>query len=99
MPRRYPPELRCKALELLAAGQSVRKVAQQLQLSDQTIYHWRRTYMPTAVNWRSPLSVQAGLAATRRRICELENELAVYRRVGRLLSDAVSLEDGTRQPL
>ena len=40
--RGYPPEFRRKVLDLLAAGRKVVDVARDLELSDQTIYNWRR---------------------------------------------------------
>jgi len=42
MPRSYPPEFRCEVLDLLKAGRTVQQVAADLQISDQTIYNWRR---------------------------------------------------------
>ncbi|GAA4205866.1 transposase [Microbispora amethystogenes] len=42
MPRSYPPEFRRKVLDLLKAGRIVQQVAADLQISDQTIYNWRR---------------------------------------------------------
>ncbi len=38
----YPAEFRRKVLDLLAAGRSVASVAHDLDVSDQTIYNWRR---------------------------------------------------------
>jgi hypothetical protein len=40
--RGYPPEFRRKVLDLLAGGRKVVDVARDLELSDQTIYNWRR---------------------------------------------------------
>jgi transposase-like protein len=40
--RGYPPEFRRKVLDLLAAGRKVVHIARDLDLSDQTIYTWRR---------------------------------------------------------
>ena len=42
MPYRYPPEFRRRVLDLLAAGRSVASLAEDLEVSDQTIYNWRR---------------------------------------------------------
>ncbi len=43
MPRRgYSPEFRRRALDLLASGRKVVDVAQDLGISDQTLYNWRR---------------------------------------------------------
>ena len=40
MPYRYPPEFRRRVLDLLAAGRSVASLAEDLEVSDQTIYNW-----------------------------------------------------------
>jgi transposase-like protein len=40
--RGYPPELRRKVLDLVEAGRSVADVARDLEISDQSIYTWRR---------------------------------------------------------
>ncbi len=42
MPRRYPVEFRRKVLDLLEAGRSVVEIAEQLDVSDQTIFIWRK---------------------------------------------------------
>ena len=41
MPRRYPVEFRRKVLDLIEAGRPVVEIAEQLGVSDQTIYNWR----------------------------------------------------------
>ncbi|MEV5710470.1 transposase [Actinoallomurus sp. NPDC052274] len=40
--RSYPPEFRRKVLDLIKAGRSVKQVAADLQISDQTFYSWRK---------------------------------------------------------
>lgn len=42
MPRSYPPEFCHKVLDLLKAGRKVADLVRDLQISDQTIYTWRR---------------------------------------------------------
>ena len=42
MPKRYPAEFRSRVLDLVASGRKVTEVAQDLGLSPQTIYSWRR---------------------------------------------------------
>ena len=42
MPNPYPPEFRARVLALVRAGKKVQQVAQELNLSDATIYNWRR---------------------------------------------------------
>jgi transposase-like protein len=40
--RGYPPEFRRRVLDLIEAGRKVAEVADDLGISDQTIYTWRR---------------------------------------------------------
>lgn len=42
MPRGYPSEFRRKVLDLIKAGRGVAQVAHDLQISEQTIYSWRK---------------------------------------------------------
>jgi transposase-like protein len=42
VPKRYPEEFRRKVLDFVAAGRPVAQIADDLQISDQTIYDWRR---------------------------------------------------------
>ena len=90
MPYRYPPEFRRKVLDLIAAGRSVASVAADLGVSDQTIYTWRRQELVDTGQAPGLTSVEAAeLAAARRRIRELETELAVTRRANELLKEQV----------
>jgi transposase-like protein len=43
--RSYPPEFRRKVLDLIAAGRPVAQIAADLDISDQTIYNWRRQHL------------------------------------------------------
>lgn len=90
MPKRYPAELRRKVLDLLRAGRSVAQVANDLQISDQTIYLWRRQELIDSGQLPGVTSSdQHELVAARRRIAELELEVAAYRRAAELLKEAV----------
>ncbi len=40
--RGYPPEFRRKVLDLLESGRSIAEVAHDLDISEQSIYTWRR---------------------------------------------------------
>ena len=78
MPKRYPEEFRRKVLDLVAAGRPVAQIAADLGISDQTIYVWRRQHLIDT--GRLPVSTapnSAELVAARKRIPELEAELAV----------------------
>lgn len=90
MPRAYPPEFRRRVLDLLKAGRSVAQVAADLQISDQVVYNWRRQERIDSGQVPGVTSAdQAELVAARRRIAELELELAVHRRANELLKEAV----------
>jgi transposase len=90
MPFRYSPEFRRKVLDLVAAGRSVASIAVDLGVSDQTIYIWRKqelidTGVEPGLSWVEA----AELGAARRRIAQLETELAVTRRANELLKEQV----------
>jgi transposase-like protein len=97
MPRRYPPEFRRKVRDLVAAGKSVTEVARDLGISNQTIYLWRRQEAVDKGLVSGPTSAElAELAAARRRIKELETELAVARRAMELLREGVGPKGASR---
>jgi putative transposase len=90
MPRSYPPEFRRKVLDLLEAGRSVSQIATDLQISEQSIYLWRKRALIDAGQLPGLTSIeQAELVAARRRIRELESELAIHRRAAELLKSVV----------
>lgn len=99
MPKRYPSEFRRRVLDLIAAGRSVVSVAADLGVSAQTIYTWRRQDAVDRGEVPGLLSAeQAELKAARRRITQLEDELAVVRRANELLkAQVVSPKDGSRR--
>ncbi len=99
MPYRYPPEFRRRVLDLLAVGRSVASLSADLGVSDQTIYNWRRQdRIDRGLHPGATSEEQAELWAARRRIVELETELAVTKRAIELLGDqVVSPKDATRR--
>ena len=98
MPYRYPPEFRRRVLDLLAAGRSVVSLSKDLGVSDQTIYSWRRQdLIDRGLEPGATSGEQAELRAARRRIRELETELAVTKRAIELLKGkVVSPKDASR---
>ena len=98
MPYRYPPEFRRRVLDLLAVGRSVASLSADLGVSEK-IYNWRRQDTIDRGLEPGPTSEeQAELVAARRRIAELETELAVTRRAMVLLkAQVVSPKDATRR--
>ena len=95
MPYRYPPEFRRKVLDLIATGRSVASIAADLGVSDQTIYTWRKQELiDTGVEPGLTTTEAAELRAAKRRIVELETELAVTRRANELLKEQVASPKG-----
>jgi transposase len=99
MPKRYPAEFRRRVLDLVASGRPVAAVAEDLGVSAQTIYTWRRQDAIDRGEAPGLTSLErTELAAARRRIVELETELAVTRRANELLkAQVVSPKDDSRR--
>jgi transposase len=73
-------------LELLATGRQVRTLAAELGITEQTIYTWRRQdRIDQRLEPGLSSAEHAELQSARRRIRELETELAVHRRATELL--------------
>ncbi|WP_405876711.1 transposase [Streptomyces sp. NBC_00005] len=97
MPRSYPPEFRRKVLDLVTSGRKVAEVAQLLGISDQTIYVWRRQHLIDTGQLPGTNSIdQSELAVARKRIAELEAELAIHRRAAELLGEVTSPKGGSK---
>lgn len=96
--RGYPPEFRRKVLDLVASGRSVAEVAHDLEISPESIYTWRRQDRidQGLVPGLSSLE-KAELSSARRRIAELEAEVAVHRRASELLRQVVPPKAGSRR--
>ena len=98
MPRRYPPEFRRKVPDLLKAGRKVGQIAVELDVSDQTIYTWRNQELIDSGQRPGVSSTDyAELIAARKRIADLETELAVTRRANELLKEVVDPKGGGRR--
>ncbi len=86
--RGYPPEFRRRVVELVEGGRKVSDVAAEFEVSEQTIYTWRRqARIDAGLEAGVTTSEQAELAAAKRRIRELEAELAIHRRATELLRE------------
>ena len=97
MPRSYSSEFRRKVLDLLDAGRTVSQVASDLQISEQTVYLWRKRALIDAGRLPGLTSIeQVELVAARRRIRELETELAIHRRAAELLKTVMPPKGGSR---
>jgi len=86
--RGYPPEFRRRTLDLLDAGRKVVDLARDLGISNQTIYIWRRQEaIDRGLVAGLTSAEREELAAAKRRIRELESELAIHRRASELLAE------------
>ena len=99
MPYRYPSEFRRRVLDLIAPGRSVASVSGDLGVSDQTIYTWRRQELVDTGVEAGLTTIEASeLRTAKRKIKDLETELAVTRRANELLKEqVVSPKGGSRR--
>jgi transposase len=96
--RGYPPEFRRKVLDLVEAGRPVVDVARDLGISAESIYTWRRQdRIDKGVAPGLTSAEKAELTAAKRRIAELETELAIHRRASELLGKVVPPKGGTKR--
>lgn len=94
----YPAEFRRKVLDLLAEGRSVARIAHDLDISEQTIYSWRRQdRIDRGIQPGLTTAEKAELAAAKKRIAELETELKVARRAVDVLKEEASPKGDTRR--
>jgi transposase len=95
--RGYPAEFRRRVIDLLDSGRKVADVARDLGVSEQAIYGWRRQErVDRGVDPGLSTLEQAELAVAKRRIRELEAEVAVHRRAAELLKVTSDPKVGSR---
>ena len=88
MPRSYPPEVRRQVTELAMAGTRVKQLAATFGISEATIYNWLRQERIDSGEIAGVTTDQAiELSAAKRRIKQLETELAVARKVNEVFLD------------
>jgi transposase len=93
----YPAEFRRRVVDLIAAGGKVREVARDLGVSEQTIYTWhRQDRIDRGLGPGLSSEETAELMAARRRIRELETEVAIHRRATELLAERTDPKVGSR---
>ena len=86
--RGYPAEFRQRVLDLIEAGRPVADVARDLQISPETVYAWRRQdRIDRGMEAGLTTAEQAELVAARKRIRELETEVAIHRQATELLKE------------
>jgi transposase-like protein len=82
MPRGYPPEVRRQVVDLARTGTRVKQLARTFAISEATIYNWLKQDRIDRGEIDGLSTDQAiELAAAKRRIRQLETELAVARKV------------------
>jgi transposase-like protein len=90
VPRTYDPEFRRRVVELVRAGRPVRVVAAELGLADAPVYRWKaQDLIDRGVKPGTSSSERGELAAARRRIQELETELALVKQAAKLFEEGV----------
>lgn len=88
MPRSYPPETRCQVIELARSGTRVAQLASTFGMSEATIYNWLKQEQVDRGEIDGFSTDEAlELAAAKRRIRQLETELAVSRKVNEVFLD------------
>ncbi len=82
MPRSCPPEMRRQVIELARSGARVKQLAVTFSVSEATVYNWTKQDEIDRGE-REGLSTDQAieLMAAKRRIRQLETELAVARKV------------------
>jgi len=96
--RGYPPEFRRRVIDLVEGGRKVAEVAVELEVSEQTIHSWRRqARIDAGLEAGVTTSELAELTAAKRRIRELETELAIHRRATDLLKEKTDPKGRTRR--
>jgi transposase len=88
MPKSYPVEFRARAVALVRAGKSVRVVASELGISESCLHGWVSQDRVDRGE-RPGLSSRehAELVAAKRRIRQLEAELAIVRQASALYEE------------
>ena len=73
-------------------------MARDLDVSDQTVYNWRRQdWIDRGLQSGLSTAEAAELTAAKKRIADLETELAVSRRAVKLLKEEARPNGGTRR--
>ena len=82
MPSRYPAETRKQVVDLARSGTRVVQLAETFGISEATIYYWlKQERIDRGETPGLSTEGQMELAAAKRRIRQLETELAVSRKV------------------
>ncbi len=84
-------------LDLVKAGRSIAEVSAYLGVTGTSIYNWRnQELIDSGKKVGTTTTESTALRAARRRIAELETELAVTKRANELLKEVVPPKGGMR---
>jgi transposase len=90
-------EFRRRVVELVRAGRPVRVVAAQLGVAQAAVYRWKaQDLIDREVKPGLSTIEQGELAAARRRIQELETELALVKQAATLFEEGCAQKPSTR---
>jgi transposase len=90
VPRTYDAEFRRRVVELVRAGRPVRVVAAELGLAEATVYRWKaQDLVDQGIKAGISTNERGQLAAAKRRIQELETELALVKQAAKLFEEGV----------
>ncbi len=98
MPQHVSPEVRRQVVELARAGTKVRQLATTFGVSQASVYSWlKQDRIDRGEAESATMSQQLELAATKRRIRQLETELAVARKVNEVfLNEGIAPKGSSR---
>ncbi len=88
MPRPYPPEFRSRAIALVRSGKQIKQTAYELGISAGCLHEWlKQDRIDRGEIAGTATSESADLRAARKRIRELESELAIIRQASKFLAE------------
>jgi transposase len=98
MPQHVSPEVRRQVVELARAGTKVKQLAVTFGVSQQSVYNWlKQDRIDRGEAEGATTSQQLELAAAKRRIRQLETELAVARKVNEVfLNEGIAPKGSSR---
>lgn len=86
MPRPYPPEFRARAIALVRSGKQVKQTAYDLGISAGCLHDWlKQDRIDRGELPGTTTSESVELRAARKRIRDLEIELAILKQAGKFL--------------
>jgi transposase-like protein len=96
MPKSYAPEFRRRVVELVRSGRPAAEVAADVGVSEATIYRWKAQDEVDRGERSGPSSLErVELAQARRRIRELETELAIVKEASTLFVEGAVRPKGS----